>query len=134
MLRDIRRGDPSYADIVDRSVETLVAHVHQQRSHFLFIARERGAGPPSVRDAIRHEIELCERELATDLARLPGTESWSAEDLRVLSNLIVTAMVATAEQIMEATGRPGAEKQIAETARTQLRMVLVGALNWESRG
>ena len=107
MLRDIRRGDPSVSsDIVDRSVETLVEHVHQQRSHFLFIARERAAGPPSVREAIRHEIELCERELATDLARLPGTESWSAEDLRVLSNLIVTAMVATAEQIMVAVGRP----------------------------
>ena len=80
--------------------------MRQQRSHFLFIARERAAGPPSVRDAIRHEIELCERELATDLARLPGTDTWSAEDLRVLSNLIVTAMVATAEQIMVAAGRP----------------------------
>ena len=133
MLRDIRRGDPSYADIVDRSVETLFEHVRQQRSHFLFIARERAAGPPSVREAIRHEIELCERELATDLARLPGTDTWSAEDLRVLSNLIVTAMVATAEQIMVAAGRPAAEKQIVEAARTQLRMVLVGALNWQSR-
>ena len=139
MLRDIRRGDastgtPSLVSIVDRSVETLQGHVRQQRSHFLFIARERAAGPPSVREAIRHEIELCERELATDLARLPGTDGWSAEDLRVLSNLIVTAMVATAEQIMEAAGRPDAEKQIAENARTQLRMVLIGALNWRSRG
>ncbi len=138
MLRDVRRPDPSgdapsLASIVDRSVETLVEHVHQQRPHFLFIARERAAGPLSVREAIRHEIELCERELATDLARLPGTESWSAEDLRVLSNLIVTAMVATAEQIMVALGRPSAEKQIVENARTQLRMVLVGALNWQSR-
>jgi len=134
MLRDIRRGDPSYADIVDRSVDTLYEHVQQQRSHFQFIARERAAGPPAVREAIRHEIELCERELATDLARLPGTGSWTPEDLRVLSNLIVTAMVATAEQIMVAAGRPGAEKQIVETARTQLRMVLIGALNWQSRG
>ena len=138
MLRDIRRGDPSLglprvADIVDRSVETLFEHVKQQRSHFLFIARERAAGPPSVREAIRHEIELCERELATDLARLPGTDSWSAEDLRVLSNLIVSAMVATAEQIIVAAGRPAAEKRLVENARTQLRMVLVGALNWKSR-
>jgi AcrR family transcriptional regulator len=138
MLRDIRRGDPStgvppLASIVDRSVDTLHEHVRRQRSHFLFIARERAAGPPSVREAIAHEIELCERELATDLARRPGTASWSAEDLRVLSNLIVTAMVATAEQIMLAAGRPGAEKQIVETARTQLRMVLIGALNWQSR-
>ena len=133
MLRDIRRGDPSYADIVDRSVDTLHEHVEQQRAHFQFIARERAAGPLSVREAIRHEIELCERELATDLARLPGTDAWSAEDLRVLSNLIVTAMVATAEQLIVAAGRPGTEKQIAENARTQLRMVLVGALNWRSR-
>ena len=138
MLRDIRRGDPStgmpaLANLVERSVETLVEHVHQQRSHFLLIARERAAGPLSVREAIRHEIELCERELATDLARLPGTDTWSAEDLRVLSNLIVTAMVATAEQIMVVAGRPAAEKQIVENARTQLRMVLIGALNWQSR-
>jgi AcrR family transcriptional regulator len=138
MLRDVRRGDavtglPQLSEIVDRSVETLVEHVHQQRSHFLFIARERAAGPPAVRDAIRHEIELCERELATDLARLPGTDAWSAEDLRVLSNLIVTAMVATAEQIMVAAGRPATEKQLVENTRTQLRMVLVGALNWQSR-
>ena len=73
MLRDVRRSDPALADIVDRSVAILVEHVHQQRAHFQFIARERAAGPPAVREAIRHEIELCERELATDLARLPGT-------------------------------------------------------------
>lgn len=137
MLRDVRRTDggiPTFSEIVDRSVATLDAHVHQQRGHFLFIARERAAGPPTVRARIRHEIELCERELATDLARLPGTDQWSAEDLRVLSGLIVTAMVATAEAVLAATGRPDAEKQITETARTQLRMVLIGALNWKSRG
>ncbi len=133
MLRDIRRGDPSYVAVVDRSISTLVEHVHQQHAHFLFIARERAAGPLSVREAIRHEIELCERELSTDLARLPGTDAWSGEDLRILSNLMVMAMVATAEAILSTPPRPEAEKQIVETARAQLRMVLVGALNWRSR-
>ncbi|WP_435742211.1 TetR family transcriptional regulator [Nocardioides sp. SYSU DS0663] len=136
MLRDVRRSEGAvrgFSEIVDDSVRILVEHVHQQRQHFRFIARERAAGPPAVREAIRHEIELCERELATDLARLPGTERWSGEDLRVLSNLIVTAMVATAEAILTAAARPDVEKQLAETARTQLRMVLIGALHWESR-
>ncbi len=133
MMRDLRRGDPALADIVDRSISVLVEHVHQDREHFLFIARERAAGPPAVRDAIRHQIELFERELATDLARLPGTDTWSGEDLRVLSNLIVTAMVSTAEAILGAAGRPDAEKELVEQARTQLRMVLVGALNWRSK-
>jgi AcrR family transcriptional regulator len=135
MLRDVRRPGvvTTFSGIVDGSVETLLRHVRQHRSHFLFIARERGAGPLAVREAIRHEIELCERELATDLARLPGPDKWTAEDLRVLSNLIVTAMVSTAEQLLSAGPRPDAEKEVTETARTQLRMVLIGALNWESR-
>jgi AcrR family transcriptional regulator len=131
MLRDVRRGDPDVQDIVDSSVQILVEHVHRQRAHFLFIARERTAGPPAVRAAIRHGIELFERELATDLARLPGTDSWSAEDLRVLSNLIVTAMVGTAEAILSSGPQP--EAQVVETARKQLRMVLVGAVNWQSK-
>ena len=86
-----------------------------------------------MREAIRNEIELCERELALDLSRLPGTEPWSVEDLRVLSHLIVSAMVATAESILETTQHPEAEARVVTTARTQLRMVLIGALHWRSR-
>src|SRR6187402_1014637 len=51
MMRELRRGDPALADIVDRSIAVLVGHVHQDREHFLFIARERAAGPRAVRDA-----------------------------------------------------------------------------------
>ena len=131
MLRDVRRDAPAFDRIIDRSLDVLVQHVHAQRAHFGFIARERAAGPPAVREEIRHQIELFERELAADLDRLPGTEPWSAEDLQVLANLIVTSMVATAEQIVHAS--PDAEERIVTRARTQLRMVLVGALNWRSR-
>ena len=39
MLRDVRQSDPTFADIVDRSVETLASHVHDQHQHFHFIVR-----------------------------------------------------------------------------------------------
>ncbi len=137
MLRVVRRGDPglgdiAYRTIVDSSVKVLGEHVHSQRDHFAFIFRERVAGPPAVRAAIRHQIELVERELAADLARLTDPAFWSTEDLRVLSNLIVTSMVGNAEAIL--ASRPEAEQTIAEQARTQLRMLLVGALRWRSGG
>jgi AcrR family transcriptional regulator len=131
MLLDVRRNGPAFKDIIDSSLRVLVEHVHAQRDHFAFIARERAAGPLVVRQAIAHQIELFERELATDLGRVPGIEPWSSEDLQVLSNLIVTQVVATAERILAAPVE--AEDRIVESARTQLRMVLVGALNWESR-
>jgi len=118
--------------IVDTSVRALVTHVPSNNRHFRFIAREAVAGPPSVRDAVRHQLELIEHELATDIARIPGSDRWSGDDLRILANLLVTAMVGHAESLAQAGGRPEVEARIAQTARRQLHMVLVGALNWDS--
>ena len=135
MMREVRSGTDQLSGIIESSVDVLVAHVRQRREHFRFIARERSSGPPVVRDAIRHELELFERELATDLARLPNTDRWSTDDLRVMANLIVTAMVSTAERIISApAARPEVERTIVRTAVQQLRMIVVGAQNWVSRG
>lgn len=131
MMREVRQGDPAFDQVIDRSLDVLLEHVHAQRGHFAFIARERAAGPAVVREEIRRQIELFERELAADLARNPGTRAWAPDDLHDLANLIVTSVVATAEQVINAP--PDAEDRIVARARTQLRMVLVGALNWRSR-
>ena len=134
MLRDVRRTTTELTSVIAGSVQVLVEHVHQRRQHFRFIARERMSGPPVVRDAIRHELELFERELATDLARLPDSQEWSSDDLRIMANLIVTAMVSTAEAIVTAPPeRPDVERAIVRTAEQQLRMIVVGAANWSSR-
>jgi hypothetical protein len=68
--------------IVDTSVAALLSHVPENERHFRFIARERAAGPPAVRDAVRHQLQLIERELATDIARVPGSQQWSGETCR----------------------------------------------------
>jgi AcrR family transcriptional regulator len=131
MLRDVRRGNPAPAEIIERSVTVLGQHVHARRGHFAFIARERIGGPPPVRQAVRHGLDLFERELAADLARLP-TDGYSAEDLQVLANLIVHAMVSTVEDLLASDGRPAAQQALLDRAQTQLRMVVVGALQWRS--
>lgn len=133
MLRDVRRtADPQFRDIIDSSVAVLVDHVRRQQRQFAFVARERFAGPVPVREAIARGIELFERELATDLAHLPNTGSWSDEDLRIVSRLIVHLMVAVVEDLIAAGADPAAERRAAATARTQLRMLMIGALNWKS--
>ncbi|MGH3333355.1 MAG: TetR family transcriptional regulator, partial [Nocardioidaceae bacterium] len=133
MIREVRRGNPELHGVIRSSVAILVQHAHSRRAHFRFIGRERFGGVPVVRDAIRHELELFERELATDLARLPNLDTWSSEDLRVLANLIVNAMVSTAEAIISAPPeRPEAEREIVRTAERQLRMIVLGVVNWRS--
>ena len=131
MMRDVRRGSPQIEQIVDRSVAVLDEHVRGHRAHFSFIARERSGSSVVVRTAVRHELALFERELAADLARLP-MEHWSAEDLQILSRLIVVAMIGVAEEILDSPDRDS--ERIRAQARTQLLMLVVGALNWRSRG
>jgi len=133
MIRETRRGNPGLSGVISSSVAILVQHVHSDRTYFRFIARERFGGVPVVRQAIRRELELFERELATDLARLPNLDTWTAEDLRVMANLIVNAMVSTAEDILDAPPeRPEVEREIVRTAEKQLRLIVVGAANWRS--
>ncbi len=131
MIRDVRQGNPSLGQIVDRSIEVLVTHVRAERAHFGFIGREKSGGSAVARDAIRQQFGLFERELATDLARLP-MDHWSAEDLHSLANLIVGAMTTTSEDILRASDRD--LPTVRERARSQLLMVIVGALNWRSKG
>jgi len=133
MIRDVRRGNPELEGVIRSSVALLVRHVHEQHAHFRFIGRERFGGVPVVRDAIRHELSLFERELATDLARLPNLNTWTSEDLRVMANLIVNAMVSIAEGIVSAPPeRPETEREIVRTAEKQLRLIVVGVANWRS--
>jgi AcrR family transcriptional regulator len=132
VLRDLRR-EMDVQRVIDDSVAILVRNVRERRGHFMFIARERVGGLPAVREAIRNELGLFERELAADVARLPGVQEWTTEDIRVLANLIVGSMVETAEAIITAPpSRPDVEREIQRTAETQLRMVVIGAANWRS--
>ncbi len=133
MIRAARSETALPGDVIRRSVEILVRHVHRHRLHFRFIARERHTGVPALRHAIRTEIRLFSSELATDLARFPNLRGWSTEDLHMLAGLLVNAMVSIAEAILDAPlDSPGAEEEIMRVARKQLRLIALGTPAWRS--
>jgi AcrR family transcriptional regulator len=127
MLREVRQDNPDLESVIQNSVTILVRNVNERRDHFLFVARERIAGPPLVREAIHRQLELFELELAMDLGRLDGPREWSNEDLRTLANLIVSAMIGVIEAILSGRTR---QADVVRRAEQQLRMVTVGAANW----
>jgi AcrR family transcriptional regulator len=136
-LRDMLRGaraarlDPNR--VIESSVDILIEGVNQRREHWRFIGRERSSGVTVLRYAIRTEIRLITSELAIDLARFPGLNTWSSEDLNILASLFVNAMIVIAEAIEDA-GDPAALDEIRRTAIKQLRMIAVGVAGWRSAG
>jgi AcrR family transcriptional regulator len=133
MLRSAREDRRDYKGVIRTSVAILVRHVHDNRLHFRFIARERSSGLPALRRAIRAEIRLFSSELATDLARFPYLRTWSSEDLQMISALMVDTMVATVEAILDApVDDPLAEQEIVLTAEHQLRLIVLAIPHWQS--
>lgn len=131
-IREVRRDAPPPDELIDRSVDVLSAQLDAHTAHFRFIGRERYGGVPVVRDAIARELTGVERELATDLAGMPGLEQWGEQDLVVLAGLFVNLMVAAAAELVgpEAT-EPAVRRDLEETLRRQARMVVVGAAGWQ---
>jgi AcrR family transcriptional regulator len=133
MIRAARADPRTYEHVIPSSVEILVSYVHEHHTHFRLIARERFGGVAALRHAIRGEIRLFASDLATDLARFPYLDRWSTEDLQLLAGLMVNAMVATAEAILDAPPQDqAAEAEIITTAQRQLRMITLGVPAWRS--
>ncbi|HME02629.1 MAG TPA: TetR family transcriptional regulator [Solirubrobacteraceae bacterium] len=135
MLRSAREDPRNYEGVIRTSIAILVRHVHENRLHFSFIARERSSGVAALRRAIRAEIRLFSSELATDLARFPHLRSWSSEDLQMIAALMVNTMVATVEAILDAPPEdPLAEQEIIHAAEKQLRLTVLAIPHWRSVG
>jgi AcrR family transcriptional regulator len=131
MLRSARTDKLDPNRMIESTVEILTASVTQQREHWRFIVRERSSGVLVLRHAIRAEILLITSELAADLARFPGLDTWSAEDLNIRAGLFVNSMIIIAEAIEDAPDAIAIE-EITRTAVKQLRMITVGVAGWRS--
>lgn len=133
MVRDAQRDPQIFDHIIDAAADILVETVKRSKGHFAFVARERFAGSPAVRQAIRHELDLFVSELAVAIARLPNIERWNSDDVQMVARLFVRNMVHNAEVVVETPdGRPDLEEQIKEHARREMRLIVLGFKEWRS--
>jgi AcrR family transcriptional regulator len=131
MLRGARAGKLDPKRVIESSVDILIDGVNERREHWRFIGRERSSGVSVLRYAIRTEIRLITSELAIDLARFPGLNTWSGEDLNILASLFVNSMIVIAEAIEDAHDQAALD-EIKRVAVKQLRMIAVGVAGWRS--
>lgn len=131
MLRGGRAGKLDPNRVIESSVDILIEGVQARREHWVFIGRERSSGVTVLRYAIRTEIRLITSELAIDLARFPGLNTWSGEDLNILASVFVNSMISIAEALEDTTD-PVAVAEIRRIAIKQLRMITIGVAEWRS--
>ena len=131
MIREARETPLPPDRIIKASVDVLVRNVHANRRHFRFIGRELYGGRSALHERIRREIQAFTSELALDLGRLPWLGKWSADDLQMIAGLMVNAMVAIAQAILDVPAdRPEAEREIVRVAEKQLLLISLAVPQW----
>jgi len=130
MMRSARADPDTYQGMISASVATVQQFVRANEDHFRFLTRERYGGGPLSR-AIAVELRMFSGDLAIDLARFAPLRSWSTDDLHMLADLIVSVMLSTIVELLEA--RPGEDPKITGTAEKRLRLVLLGVPHWKTR-
>jgi AcrR family transcriptional regulator len=134
MVRDARKGRAAHGDIIADTVTILAKQVREHPDQFRFLTRERYGGVAAVRRAIATELRLFTSDLTVDLARLTTGYDWSTDDLEMAAALMVSAMLTTVMELLEADERhPDDTNRLLDTAQRQLRLIALGMGEWRSK-
>jgi AcrR family transcriptional regulator len=134
MMREARRGRTAHSDIIADTVQSLARHVKAHPEQFRFLSRERYGGVAAVRRAVATELRMFTSDLTVDLARLTAGLDWTADDLEMAADLMVTAMLGTVLDLLEVDGRHPEDTELhLGVAERQLRLIVFGMGVWRSK-
>jgi AcrR family transcriptional regulator len=134
LLRQVREAGLPASEIVRRSVEVYVRYVRAHPLHFLFIARERAGGSPTIREAIRREIGHFAAEMAADLGALNVLPHLGSVSRLMVAEIVVQMMLDFAADILDVPiGRPEPEAELVDRLVRYLVVVFLGAQAWRDK-
>lgn len=116
---------------LERSVTSFLAYVDANGPILEFFVRERSGPSLTLRSAITREQHGFARELANDLRLFRPFREFTDDDLDVVSELVVNAVVAQlVELLLPADEEPRSEADPGRRIEDQIRIILLGAARW----
>ncbi|MET9605875.1 TetR family transcriptional regulator [Streptomyces sp. NPDC006512] len=114
----------------DAAVRLITELVRGRPAHVRFLVRERHGGVPAVREAIAGQLDAFAGEIGAALVADPVSAGWGADEVTMLSRLLVDHMFMTASACLAASLRGEDWSAVTATARGQLRLIHLGRVHW----
>jgi len=133
IIREARAAARGARDVaIQSSVRGFVAYVLANERAFEFLTRERFGASRPVRQAVAREIRYFAGELASDLRALPPFSAMPGEDVDIIADLVVHAVLNLTADLLElGPGQGVREHEITARAIKQLRLIFLGASRWQ---
>lgn len=135
LLREARKAGVPAQDIVRSSVRIYLAYVREHHLHFGFIVGERMGGSPTIRRAIRTEVNHFANEMAQDTQQLGLlNRELSTATLQMICGLVVSTMLNAASDILDLPPKQTKlEEELLESYVRQLLLIFLGAMQWREK-
>jgi AcrR family transcriptional regulator len=135
LLREARKAGVPAQDIVRSSVRIYLAYVREHHLHFGFIVGERMGGSPTIRRAIRTEVNHFANEMAQDIQQLGLlNRELSTATLQMICGLVVSTMLNAASDILDLPPKQTKlEEELLESYVRQLLLIFLGAMQWREK-
>lgn len=132
VLREVRRATPGPNLAAQSSVAYIVEFVKSYRREVEFAVRGRVGGSVRMRRAISQEVRYFAGELAHDLRTLETLSHLGDQDLEVVAQLLVDTGIGFITDLLDLpSNQPSAHAAAIGRVNFELRLILVGARNWD---
>ena len=133
IMREARTAARSSPDLAIRdSVRGYLMYVRTNARAFEFLVRERSGGSRVLREAIGREILYFVRELADDLRLLAPFAAYSRDDLEMIADLVVNAVMSLTLDVQSVPeGQTERARELTRRGVKQLRLIFLGAAMWK---
>ncbi|WP_233543956.1 TetR family transcriptional regulator [Salinisphaera sp. Q1T1-3] len=133
LLRDADLPSLPLKGMTRYAVSLFAYHVRDRRLLFQFLVKERFAGTVPIRRAIDAEIDSLVIELARDFGHFDTFGSITDEDLQMIAGLVVNAIIALSERILDVDPDAAENAALMLRAEKQLRLIFLGVGRWQSQ-
>ncbi len=134
LMRQARSSAMHREVLISTSVQVFQVFVQANRREFGFAIRERFGGSAVIRHAIHREIERFILDLSADLLKFPMFSKMSQADLKMICNLLVSAVANAAGEFLEVQPEDLVRSSAyRDMLVKQLRLIILGSLAWSPK-
>ena len=134
LMRQARQNEGYFDARARNSVEFYSSYVCSHKNYFYFMEQVKTGGTPTLRKAIRKELNYFANELASDTRPLKEFSNACDADLMIICQLIVdTVFENTIDLLDQAEEDPAYIDTYTEQTLKKLRLIWLGAMHWQSK-
>lgn len=132
-MRELRQDTSNMEELLVASVNVFFEFVLHHAQEFLFFGREITGGSSILRNTLRLHTVRFSYDLADDLARIGFAAHLNDQERFMVADLLVRAVLTTSQDLLALRKNPEALEILRFRTAQQMRLVVLGMLNWSSK-